>query len=85
MDLAEFQVLCKWRLGRARQHRNTIILPLAIPHSDLVHRQIDILDSNPQRLQETQARAIQQQRDQLGRTRHAPQDLSYLIPTQYDR
>jgi hypothetical protein len=51
----------------------------------LVHRQIDILDSQPQRLQETQARAIQQQRDQLGRTRHAPQDLSYLIPTQYDR
>ena len=64
------------RLGQAlRQRHDAILLPLPVPHHDLVVRKIDILHAQPDAIHQAHARAVQQGRHESVRAMHVFEEL----------
>ena len=51
-------------LERARQHHDPVLAALAVAHDDDLPREIDILDAQPDALEQAHAGAIEQPREQ---------------------
>lgn len=67
------------RLDQAlRQRHDTILLPLPVPHHDLVLRKIDILHAQPDAIHQAHARAVQQGRHESVRALHVLEEFPDL-------
>ncbi len=49
---------------RAWQHRHPVLGALAVTDHDLVHREVDVLDSQAAAFEQAQSRAVQEERHQ---------------------
>ncbi len=77
MELADLlQVFEKLRPAAGGQRRNAILLPLAVPHGDLVALEVNVLDTHVQALEEPQPAAVQEgaheQHDAVQLGQHLP-------------
>ena len=65
------------RLGQAlRQRHDAILLPLPVPHHDLVVCKIGILHAQPDAIHQAHTRAVQQRRHKSVRAMHVCQELA---------
>ncbi len=68
-----------------RQHGHAITRAFAIAHRDLVAFEIDILDAQPQSLQEAHPRAVQKTDNQPARAFQLREQCSYFVFPEHDR
>jgi hypothetical protein len=68
-----------------RQHGATVAIALATPHDDLPALEIDVLHAQLQRLEQAQARSIQERRHQRRYPAHLPQDRPNLGAAEHGR
>ena len=67
------------------EYRQAILPPLAVTDHELVHREIDVLDSQPTALQQAQARTVQQNRHEPRDAVEALKDGANLMAGEHDR
>src|SRR5713101_5762975 len=67
------------------EYRQAILPPLAVTDHELVHREIDVLDSQPTALQQAQARTVQQNRHEPRDAVEALKDGANLSAGEHDR
>src|SRR5689334_8366483 len=60
-----FELRDEWCSGRLGEHGDAILAALAAPHPDFPLLQVDVLDPQRETLGESQARVVEQHRDQL--------------------
>ena len=61
---APVEMPCEVRLDHGRQYGHPILVALGAPNDDLVGREIDVLDTEAAAFEQTESRAIQQERHQ---------------------
>src|SRR6059058_4423025 len=66
-------------LDRARQHSHSVLAPFAVADRDLVRREIDVLDPQAAAFEESEPRAVEEQRHQAGRAIQLLEDRPDLL------
>ena len=70
---------------RCRQHGAPVLLSFAVAHEDLVEREVDVLDPQPQALHQPEARAVEERGDEVGRAVQKPENCLHFRLRQDDR
>ena len=73
------------RPQRDGEHRVPVLVALPFADEDLVALEVDVLDAEPQPLQEAHAGAVQEPADQVRSPLHAGEQAPDLVPAQHDR
>lgn len=76
------QVLLERVLEDARQHGHPVLVPLAGTHGDLMEGEVEVLDPETERFLEPEPSAIEQRRDELGRSFHLVEQPQHLSSTE---
>jgi len=79
------QVPAQWRLDAPRQHRHAVLGALAVAHDNLVSREVDILDPQPDAFHDPQARAVEQTTKQAVRAAESAEHPRHFGARQHHR
>jgi hypothetical protein len=78
-------VFQKTPLHRRREHRDTVSAAFAAADRDVVSAEVEVLNAKLKALEQTQAAAVEQQRDQVRHAIEMIQDAADLVPREHHR
>ena len=79
------EVAAQGSLGNARQRCAAIAISLALAHEQLTPPEVDVLDAQPQCLQQAQTASVEQRRDEAVHFRELGQHRAHLVAREHDR
>lgn len=79
------QVVGERDRGGLRQHGHTVLAALTVPHEQLPGSEVDVLDPKRERLQQAEARSVEQERDEPRLPLEPAQHRPHLGPGEHDR
>ena len=71
-------------LERGGEHRDAVLLSLAVAHEDLVAGEVEILHAKAQRLHDAQAGAVEERRDEARLAAEVGEDAADLLAREDD-
>ena len=71
-------------LGDAREGSRAVPVSLALAHHELAALEVDVLDAHPQRLEEAEAAAVEEGRDEARGRLHAREERAHLVAREHD-